>query len=50
MLSYASVLFNLVFLFNAGSEFFLCNVGEICAMLGRHLQQLVNIKILTYPK
>ena len=42
--------YNLVFLFNVGPGFFLCNVGKICAILSRHLQQSVIIKKLTGPK
>ena len=41
---------HLVFLFNVGPGFFLCNVGKICAMLARHLQQPVLIQKLTGPK
>ena len=32
------VSYNLVFLFNAGPEFFFCNDGEIWAMSGKFLQ------------
>ena len=42
--------YNLAFLFNFGPGFFLCNAGEICAMLARQLQQPVIIKKLTSPK
>ena len=45
-----SVPYNLVFLFNEGPVFFLGNVSEIYAMLARHLQQPVIIKILTGRK
>ena len=41
---------HLVFLFNVSLGFFLCNVGKICAMLARHLQQPVIIQKLTGPK
>ena len=41
---------HLVFLFNVGPGFFLCNAGKICAMLARHLQQPVLIQKLTGPK
>ena len=40
-----SIPYNLVFLFNAGQGFFLCNVGEIWPMLAWHLQQLYHQKI-----
>ena len=49
-MSFAIAPYNLVFLFNVGPEFFLCNVGEICAMLGQYLQQAVIIKKLIGPK
>ena len=43
--------YSLVFLFNVGRVFFLCNVQEICAILARHLQQLGKFtKKLTSPK
>ena len=42
--------YNLVFLFNVGPGFFLCNVGEIFAMLKRHLQQQVIIKKINQSK
>ena len=38
--------YNLVFLFNVGPGFFLCNVGEIYAVLALHLQQPVIIKLI----
>ena len=38
------VLYNLVFLFNVGLGYFLCNAWEICAMLAWYLQHLVIIK------
>ena len=42
-----AVPYNLVFLFNVGPGFFLCNVGKICAMLAWHFQQPVIIKKFT---
>ena len=42
--------YNLVFLFNVGPGFFLCNAGEICTILARHFQEPVIIKKLTGPK
>ena len=42
-----AVPYNLVILFNVGPEFFLCNVGKICAMWVGNLQQPVIIKKLT---
>ena len=41
---FSTVLYNLVFLFNVGHGFFLCNVEEIFAMLAARLQQPVIIK------
>ena len=41
---FSTVLYNLVFLFNVGHGFFLCNVEEIFAMLAARLQQSVIIK------
>ena len=42
--------YNLVFSFNVDPLFFLCNVGNICAMLARHLEQSIIIKNLTSSK
>ena len=45
-----SVPYNLVFLFNVDPGFFLCNVGEICALLAQYLQQPVTITKMVFRR